>query len=347
MNNDNLNTLEVQKELERLRSLEKTLQMTLDIISDGIWDWDRLTGTVRRNARWYLMLGYEPFSLPETVDTWLSLIHPDDYPATMAAMQRYLDHEAPLFSARYRFKKADGSYIWLQDKAQFTEFDADNQPVRMLGAHQDIHQQVQHEEAQRLYESHLEQLNRELEQQVAQRTQALSEANAALARQLDHSREQARTDYLTGLFNRRHFDQLLSEFWQQKPCQSSIVLLDLDYFKTVNDDHGHQTGDRVLQSIPALLAPHLRHQDVLARWGGEEFIFWLPETNGSDARQLSERLRHILANARFCHDIRLTGSFGVAACQPGEGLEQVIQRADHCLYQAKQQRNTVVAELTK
>ncbi|WP_445399718.1 diguanylate cyclase domain-containing protein [Zobellella sp. An-6] len=334
-----------QQELERLRSLEKTLQLALDIVSEGIWDWNRLTGTVKRSARWYQMLGYEPFSLPETVDTWLELIHPDDHPATMAAMQRYLDGEAPLFSARYRFKKADGDYIWLQDKAKFVEFDAAGEPVRMLGAHQDIHHQVQAEEEQRQHQAHLERLNRELEQKVQERTRALADANAALAQQLALSREQACTDYLTGLFNRRHFDQLLTQHWyrgEQRP--SAIVLLDLDYFKAVNDRLGHHTGDLVLQAIPALLRPHLRHQDLLARWGGEEFILWLPDTDGAAALRLSERLRHTLAEARFCRDIHLTGSFGVAVCRPGDQIQQVIQRADDCLYRAKRERNKVVGE---
>lgn len=331
-------------ELERLRSLEKTLQLALDIVSDGIWDWDRLTGRVRRSARWYLMLGYEPFSLPETVDTWLGLIHPDDHPATMAAMQRYLDGEAPLFSARYRFKKADGDYIWLQDKARFVEYDEHGEPVRMLGAHQDIHLQVQAEEEQRREQAHLEQLNRELERKVQERTRALADANAALARQLTLSREQARTDYLTGLFNRRHFDQMLTEECRHQQRDAALVLLDLDYFKDINDRHGHQTGDLVLQAIPALLRPHLRQADLLARWGGEEFILWLPDTGGPDAVRLSERLRHILAETRFCHDIHLTASFGVAVCRPGDAIQQVLRRADACLYQAKRERNKVVGE---
>ncbi|WP_158260042.1 GGDEF domain-containing protein [Zobellella endophytica] len=332
-------------ELERLRSVESTLQLALDIVSDGIWEWDRLTGTVKRSARWYLMLGYEPFSLPETVDTWLNLIHPDDHPATMAAMQRYLDGEASLFSARYRFRRADGHYIWLHDQARFVEYDQHGEPIRMLGAHQDIHRQVQAEEEQRRHQAHLERLNRELEQKVEERTRALADTNAALAQQLALSREQAGTDYLTGLYNRRHFDQILSQRWhrdEQHP--SAIVLLDLDYFKAVNDRHGHQTGDRLLQAIPELLRPHLRRQDLLARWGGEEFILWLPDTDATDALRLSERLRHTLAEARFCEDIHLTGSFGVAVCRPGDLLEQVIQRADACLYRAKGERNKVVGE---
>ncbi|MBL1378075.1 sensor domain-containing diguanylate cyclase [Zobellella iuensis] len=335
-----------EQELERLRSLEKTLLLALDIVSDGIWDWHRLTGIVKRNARWYQMLGYEPFSLPETVNTWLELIHPDDYPATMAAMQRYLDGEAPLFSARYRFKKADGDYIWLQDQARFVEFDEHGEPVRMLGAHQDIHHQVQAEEEQRQHQAYLEQLNRELERKVQERTRELAEANTALVQQLALTREQARTDYLTGLFNRRHFDQVLNEQWQQAARQvSAIVLLDLDYFKEVNDRHGHQIGDLVLQTIPELLRPHLRHQDLLARWGGEEFILWLPDTSGPAAMHLSERLRHTLAEARFCRDIHLTASFGVAVCRPGDTIQQVLRRADACLYRAKRERNKVAGEV--
>ncbi|GAA3526662.1 diguanylate cyclase [Zobellella aerophila] len=334
---------ELRQELERLRSLEKTLHMALDMVSDGIWDWDRVTGVVKRNAHWYRMLGYEPFSLPETVDTWLQLIHPDDYDGTVSRMQRYLDGQAELFSARYRFKKADGHYIWLHDRAKFVAFDGQGNPIRMLGAHHDIQQQVQAEQEQRNYQARLEQLNRELEAKVEARTRELAEANAALTRQVSLYSRQAQTDYLTGLFNRRYFEHLIGEHRIMPPRQEcAIVLLDLDRFKEVNDRYGHPVGDLVLQAIPSLLKSHLRNQDVLARWGGEEFIVWLPETSKTNALQISERLRLALEQARFCHDIRLTGSFGIADCRPGDDIHHAIEKADSCLYLAKQMRNRVI-----
>lgn len=332
----------LQQELARLRSLEKTLHIALDMVSDGIWEWNRVTGVVKRNARWYQMLGYEPFSLPETVDTWLQLIHPDDHASTVTRMQSYLDGQTEQFSARYRFKKADGHYIWLHDRAKFVEFDEQGNPIRMLGAHHDIQQQVLADQYQRCYQAHLEQLNRDLEAKVEARTRELADANAALLRQVSVYTRQARTDYLTGLFNRRHFDHLVSEQLTPEKQECAIVLLDLDLFKQINDRYGHPVGDLVLQTIPSLLKPHLRHQDVLARWGGEEFIFWLPETSRVDALQISERLRMTLEQARFCHDIQLTGSFGVSACRPGDDIHHAIKKADNCLYQAKQTRNRVI-----
>ncbi|WP_034009964.1 PAS domain-containing protein, partial [Pseudomonas aeruginosa] len=114
--------------------LEKTLRYALEIVSDGIWDWNIATNQVSRSAGWYLMLGYPPHSLPESVETWKSIIHPEDYPRVMASFQAYLDGESPEYCEEYRCRTYSGDYLWISDRGRFVEFDERGEPRRMIGA---------------------------------------------------------------------------------------------------------------------------------------------------------------------------------------------------------------------
>lgn len=165
-------------------------------------------------------------------------------------------------------------------------------------------------------------------------------------KELEASLEQiqllATQDELTGLVNRRHMTQLLraEQARQQRTGQlMSVVLLDLDLFKSINDTFGHQAGDTVLRTFAQSVLPGLRSADVLARWGGEEFLLMLPDTSPSEALQCVERMRTVLAEVPFDAidpGLRLTFSAGLAACQPGESIESVLELADQALYRAKQ-----------
>jgi diguanylate cyclase (GGDEF)-like protein len=117
-------------------------------------------------------------------------------------------------------------------------------------------------------------------------------------------------------------------------------LIDLDLFKQINDEHGHAHGDKVLVAIAEKLRKTIREGDVLARWGGEEFIVVLPETNHQEATLLAERLRAEIADIRVCHasgESAVTASIGVAAKENRHiTLDALIASADACLYQSKQ-----------
>jgi diguanylate cyclase (GGDEF)-like protein len=147
------------------------------------------------------------------------------------------------------------------------------------------------------------------------------------------------TDPLTGVANRRIFLESLDgaiSFAQRHQAPLSIIMSDLDDFKSVNDSFGHDTGDRLLQAFAIFLVENSRQEDLIARWGGEEFIMMLPGTSAKEATVFGERLRHRLEAITF-HDssISLTASFGVSAYQPGETSTKFIERADQALYEAK------------
>jgi diguanylate cyclase (GGDEF)-like protein len=147
------------------------------------------------------------------------------------------------------------------------------------------------------------------------------------------------TDALTGIANRRIFLESLDgaiSFAQRHQTPLSLILTDLDDFKSVNDTFGHNAGDQVLQAIAALLMEDSRQEDLSARWGGEEFIIMLPGSTAKEALVVAERLRHRLEEMTFPDSgIRLTASFGVSAYQPGETNTSFIGRADQALYEAK------------
>ncbi len=161
----------------------------------------------------------------------------------------------------------------------------------------------------------------------------------------------ANTDVLTGLPNRRFlFDRLAEEAVEAdrfaRPL--SLVLLDIDHFKRINDRFGHPGGDEVLRQVARSLRNGLRRYDVAARFGGEEFALLLPNTGGELAREVAERARRRLADDEVevaeGETLRVTASFGVAERHPGESVEEVVRRADDALYRAKAEgRDRVVA----
>lgn len=158
---------------------------------------------------------------------------------------------------------------------------------------------------------------------------------------LDAERD-ARMDALTQLANRRGFLE------QAEVCRSvalrhqrpmTLVILDVDYFKSINDTHGHAVGDEVLVKLSRILLQLTRNGDCVARWGGEEFILLLPETDLAAGSQFAERVRNALEEMTFTAPqgapVRITASFGVAQLEPGQSLEKLIIVADDALYSVK------------
>lgn len=155
------------------------------------------------------------------------------------------------------------------------------------------------------------------------------------------------TDRLTGLFNRMKLDAVLAteSLRAQRTGQPfSLIMIDLDHFKLVNDSHGHQAGDRVLIEVAQLLQASTRKIDVLGRWGGEEFLVICPYTDRAGACQLAQNLRQKMQDYNFTLVKHRTASFGVATFQPGDQSKDIVSRADAALYAAKDSgRNRVEA----
>jgi len=149
---------------------------------------------------------------------------------------------------------------------------------------------------------------------------------------------QATTDPLTNLFNRRYItdvvqDEVLRASRHHNPF--CVVLMDIDHFKAVNDTHGHDTGDMVLKSVSRIIEEKLREVDVLARWGGEEFLILLRDTDLGGANLAAEKIRVALETGEDNTTLKVTGSFGIAQAQKNETVRELVHRADKALYAAK------------
>jgi diguanylate cyclase (GGDEF)-like protein len=176
-----------------------------------------------------------------------------------------------------------------------------------------------------------------------------------LVRALDTIRTLATIDELTSLSNRRHMNEMLAKEERRHPAGAGsadrgtcIALLDIDFFKQINDRHGHAAGDEVLRSFAAAARAELRAGDVLARWGGEEFLLMLPDTGEREAQAVVERIRARVGGLRVAslRDERpISFSAGLTARRGTEALADTVNRADKALYQAKASgRDRVVSD---
>jgi len=178
----------------------------------------------------------------------------------------------------------------------------------------------------------------DLEQKVANRTKELEEKNKELE-------ILSITDKLTNTYNRIKLDQTIEQEMERASRYNTkfgIVVIDIDYFKEVNDTHGHQVGDTVLIEFANILKANTRRTDIVGRWGGEEFIIIAPEANLQEMYTLSEILRDKIDTNVFSVINHKTASFGVATFEQNETAEELINRADEALYKAKENgRNRV------
>jgi diguanylate cyclase (GGDEF)-like protein len=174
----------------------------------------------------------------------------------------------------------------------------------------------------------------------------------AMAQLQNELEAQSQTDPLTGLLNRRALEQIGTEAVDAARRQNSVlslIVLDLDRFKSINDEHGHDGGDVALHHAARCLRDNLRDVDHIARLGGEEFVAVLPGTSHDHAAEIAENLRHCLASLTVEHlsqEIRLSASFGVAAMLPTDtSWLEILRRGDRALYLAKEQGRDRVAVL--
>ncbi|MFE8072454.1 diguanylate cyclase [Marinobacteraceae bacterium S3BR75-40.1] len=219
--------------------------------------------------------------------------------------------------------------------------DERGQVTHFVGVMSDITHDIEQQRRLETVLGEFRHINEHLEEEIQVRTRDLEEANRQL-------QSQATTDELTGLFNRRHLIELGETEWQR--CQRSrhsfaVLLLDIDHFKRINDLHGHDAGDRALQSLAREVSSVLRQVDWFGRWGGEEFLLIVPQSDTVDLNVLGEKILETVAAIRVPFRgkvLDFTASIGIAVWQGGT-FDELISCADKALYQAKSEgRNRLV-----
>jgi diguanylate cyclase (GGDEF)-like protein/PAS domain S-box-containing protein len=303
--------------LNQQRQQELTALLDLAMMDANLvfWDADLQTGRMSSvNGHWHTMLGYTADDIPDTLDAWDELVHPDDAPARQAAWEAHVQGLTPTMETEFRIRHRLGHWVWFHARGRVVARGPEGQPLRVVGLRMDISRR----------------------KQIEQRLELL-----------------AHTDPLTGVCNRRRFlalaeDELSRAVRHGQPV--ALLMLDLDHFKAVNDQFGHAGGDSVLRAFVGSALGAMRQGDVLARVGGEEFAALLPQTGRDGALALAQRLLQQVRALQVPLDgqqVRITVSIGVALRPMAPGavvsLDALMAAADHALYQAKTGgRNRVV-----
>ncbi len=311
---------------DNLRKSERSLLMAQAIAHLGHWEWQVGSGSMQWSDETYRIFGYTPQTLTPSRDVFFQVIHPADRARVAEALDTA--NEGGNFNVEYRIVLPDGGVRVVHGVGEIVILGGDRDP-NVIGTIRDV-------TAERPTGAVLG-----VVQDITERKQ--------LELRLE---KEARTDALTGCANRRHFMELAAHElarMRRYGGELSLLMLDLDHFKAINDRHGHAVGDQALQTLVQVCQAALREEDVVGRLGGEEFAVLLPETGRDRAMEVGERLRAAIAAAPVPLEgkppLRFTTSVGVARLEPTDlAVEVVLSRADQALYRAKETgRNRVVA----
>lgn len=313
---------ETKRIAEALHKSELSLKIAQAMAHLGHWEWDVNAGQFDWSEETYRIFGFEPKKLSASYEAFLQIIHPDDRDRVADCLKQALAGNG--FDIEYRIILPDGAVRVVHGKGQVVHLD-DEQKPKLLGTVQ--------------YFSHHDPAT------LLGVIQDITE-HKKLERQLER---QANTDFLTGCASRRFFlDQARQEVSRIRRYggELSVLMLDLDHFKRVNDQYGHHIGDLTLKKMAEVCHELLREVDVMGRLGGEEFAIMLPETDSQQALEIAQRLCDAVASAEVRvpsgAPIRFTTSVGVARFENDDQIETVLDRADQALYKAKREgRNRV------
>lgn len=298
---------------DALRISEERYALAARGANDGLWDWDLKTHTVYYSSRWKSMLGCGQDEITPSVDEWFNRLHPEDLLRVKTDLDRHLQGVVPHLETEARMRHKDGTYRWVLTRGEAVRNEA-GQPSRIAGSQTDITERKQAEE---------------------------------------ELRRGAFYDSLTGLANRALFidrlERCITRARRQKNYLFSVLFLDLDRFKVVNDSLGHQTGDRLLVAVAERLRHCLRATDTVslrsdgphtvARLGGDEFTVLLDEINcPRDAVRVAERIRQALSRPFKVdgQEVFTAVSIGIATYDGSAAeAEDLLRDADTALYRAK------------
>jgi diguanylate cyclase (GGDEF)-like protein/PAS domain S-box-containing protein len=296
---------EKKRVADALKESESRYELAIAGSDDGIYDWFPIDNKNLVSDRWFEMLGYEKSEMGDDATFFFSLLHPDDLPHVLEATRRHLNGETEQYTSEFRLRCNDGSWKWILSRGRATERDAQGNLIRLTGVHTDITARKEIEEKLKFLSLH---------------------------------------DQLTGLYNRLFFETELGRLEGSREYPVSIISLDVDGLKLVNDTIGHDAGDRLLVACANILKNNIRTSEIAARIGGDEFAVLLPRTAQDEAQVVVDRLRSA-ASQTPADDVGLPVAFSIGVATTSETadrLELVMQRADSQMYREKLCRNSSI-----
>ena len=302
---------------EKLRDSEERWKFALEGAGDGVWDWNYQTGEAFFSHRYTEMLGFTDGEIWTDSAEWTKRVHPDDLPAVFEMLQEHMNGKTTAAEIEFRMLCKDGSWKWIQGRGMVVSRSSDGKPLRLVGTNTDITSRKQ------------------MEEQV---------------------RQLAYYDALTQLPNRRMLKDRISQAMahsKRSGRYGALLFIDLDNFKPLNDQYGHDVGDLLLVEVAHRLTGGMREMDTVARFGGDEFVVMLSELekDKSEAAShvttvaekilatLSDTYEVILPNGNGEKKIthRCTASIGAVLFINHEAsVEEIIKWADIAMYQAKE-----------
>lgn len=294
----------LRKEVDKRAGTEHALMEAQRIAHIGNWQLDLRENRLIWSEEIYRIFEIDPARFDASYDAFLDRVHPEDREAVDRAFSQSVELHQP-YAITHRLLLADGRIKYVHERGE-SYYAADGTPDLTIGTVQDVTERT-------LLEQELSRL--------------------------------ARIDALTGIPNRHSFNECLAHelaSTNRYTTALSLLMFDIDNFKRVNDEDGHDSGDRLLCHVAEVVQPILRKSDMLARWGGDEFMVLLPHTQLQEASQLAERLRTRMEREGF-EGRTVTLSLGVTELKSGEIPRRFLKRVDQALYQAKHTgRNRVV-----
>lgn len=315
--------LQLETALQNLSENEQRYNLALDQAGAALWDWDIKNNYYYFSPLFKKLLGLTEEEITDLSTTYTSRIHPDDVKDLEKEVTALRQGKQNFLSIHIRMKHKDGRWIWIESRGGVI-LDKNGEAVRLIGTNTDITETIQ-----KMHQ------NRVLQENLSKKETTLTKLTKV-----------SQKDALTKAYNRYYFETEIRN--QIRKAQEgkepvSIAMVDLDFFKNVNDQFGHDVGDLQLKKVVALIKKYIRKTDVIIRYGGEEFLVVMFNTTQSQSKRVCEKVRTIIDETIFEQTNHQTISCGITEIHSDESLETAIKRADQGLYQAKKSgRNRVV-----
>ncbi len=304
--NEHIKKIEqLERQVEQLTRDKKRLEEKLNAALDGnglcLWEQHIPSGKLTIfNMEWGKMLGFQPHELEANVEIWKSRLHPEDYDLAVGAFEDHINGKADTYQVVHRMIHNDGSSSWVSDRGRIVEYDEDGKPLRIMGTHIDITNEKR-------YELELSKL--------------------------------ATLDPLTNLLNRKVLIEKCDELCQGILEQSaSLIFIDLDNFKTVNDHLGHKAGDSLLIKVADWLKSYAPSESIIARLGGDEFVLLCLEQERQAVNDFIDKLlSEVSEPVKLDNGLAHIG-LSIGVCEftsENYHFETLYELADRAMYEVK------------